>query len=158
MYDAIAARSQYGGYLAFGSTFVVLPLSTLFFSALYWFVFNAILGGTATFKQVLGVTAHSQVIGALGALLGAPIMYAQGTVTAAGPFTLGAFAGMLEPGGFLANFLGGIAVFGIWGLIVNAIGLGILYRRKTTGIAITLMAIYLVMVAGFAAVFSALGR
>jgi hypothetical protein len=157
-YEATIARSRFGPYLAFAGAFVMLPVSTLIFSALYWFVFNAVLGGTATFKQVLGVTAHSQVIGALGALAGAPIMYAQGTVTTTGPFTLGAFAGMLEPGSFLSNFLSGIAVFAIWGLIVNAIGLGILYRRKTTGIAMALIAIYLVMVAGFAAVFSALGR
>ena len=39
--------------------------------ALYFVIFNAILGGTATFKQVLAIVTHSQVISALGAAIGA---------------------------------------------------------------------------------------
>ncbi len=157
MYAGMADRMKYAGYLAFVSTFVFLPVMTLFFTALFWFVFNVVLGGTATFKQVLGVNTHAQIIGALGIVLGAPVMYLQDSFTQAGPFTLSALAGMVDPGGFLANFLGGIGVFQIWGLIVTAIGLGILYRRKTTGIAVALIVAYLIIVAGFAAVFSSVG-
>jgi hypothetical protein len=157
MYAGMAERMKYGAYITFASTFVILPIMTLLLTAVFWFVFNAVLGGTATFKQVLGVNTHAQVIGALGAVLGAPVMYMQDSFTQAGPFTLSALAGMVEPGSFLANFLGGIGIFQIWGLIVTAIGLGILYRRKTTGIAITLIVVYMVIVAGFAAFFSSLG-
>jgi polyferredoxin len=41
--------------------------------------------------------------------------------------------------------------------VVLAIGLGVLYKRRTTPIAITLFAIYAVFVLGFAAVMSRLG-
>ena len=68
-----------------------------------------------------------------------------------GPFTLAALGGT---SGFLSSFLGGIGFFQIWGLVVTAIGLGILYRRKPTGIAIFLISVYLVIVAGFAAALS----
>ena len=155
MYADIESRTRrFGPYQTIIGTFVSLPLFTLLFTALYWFLFNAILGGAATFKQVLGVVSHSQVITALGVAVAAPIMYAQNSFTQTGPFTLAAFANAASAGGFLTNFLGGIGVFPIWGLLVTAIGLGVLYRRGTTGIAIFLIAIYLVIVAGFAAIFS----
>jgi hypothetical protein len=147
-------RSQYGAYLSMAGAFVALPLFTLFFTALYWFVFNAIGGGTATFKQVLGVNTHAQVIQALGAAVSAPIMYATNSFTTTGPFSLGAFAAAAPPGSFLANFLGGIGLFPLWTTIVTAIGLGVLYRRKAGGIAVFLIAVYLLIVAAFAVLFS----
>ena len=36
--------------------------------------------------------------------------------------------------------LGAISVFTLWGIIVTAIGLGVLYHRKTRNIAIALIA------------------
>jgi hypothetical protein len=155
MYAGIEQRTRrFGPYQAMGSVMIGVPIASMFFSALYWFLFNAILGGTATFKQVLGIVAHSSVIGALGAVLGAPVMYLQNSFTQTGPFTLAAIGQMAAPSSFVSHFLGGIGLFQIWGLIVTAMGLGVLYRRKTTGIAVFLIGIYLVVVAGFAAVFS----
>jgi hypothetical protein len=57
MYQQMAtgAQSTRGGYYAMISTFIFMPIVALFFTALYWAVFNAVLGGTASFKQVLGV-------------------------------------------------------------------------------------------------------
>jgi hypothetical protein len=150
MAQVMEQRSHYNKYIAMVSTFVGLPVVTLFFTALFWAVFNAILGGTATFKQVLGVVTHSQVIGALGAALAAPVQLATGQMTAAGPFHLGALLPMLEPGTFLANFLGSLGVFQIWGTIVTAIGLGVLYNRKPRNIAITLLVITALLAGGWA--------
>jgi hypothetical protein len=48
-------------------------------------------------------------------------------------------------------------VFLIWYLLVLAIGLGVLYRRRTQPIAIALYSVYAVIVIGFAAVMSRLG-
>ena len=44
-------------------------------------------------------------------------------------------------------------VFSIWSTIVTAIGLSVLYRRKTTNIAIGLLTLMVLVSAGFAAVF-----
>ena len=121
------------------------------------FLFNAILGGTATFKQVLGVIAHTQIIPALGAVLAAPVQYIQGVWTTAGPFNLGALLPMLEPGSFLASFLGSIGFFTLWQIVVAAIGLGILYRRRTAPIAMGLTAAYLIIVAAIAVSLAAIG-
>ncbi len=149
-YQAMERNSHYGGYMTLGFTFIFLPIGTLLFGALYWAVFNAIMGGTASFKQVLGIVAHSQVITALGAVASAPIQLAKGSMTTVGPFNLGALLPMLEPGSFLANFLGSLGVFQIWGTIVTAIGLGVLYNRKPRNIAITLLVITALFAGGWA--------
>jgi hypothetical protein len=61
------------------------------------------------------------------------------------PFNLGAALPMLEPGSFAANLTGAVDVFRVWELIVTAIGLGVLYRRRSTGIAVGLIVAYLVI-------------
>lgn len=127
---------------------VGLAVGVLFFSGLYFVIFNAVLGGTATFKQVMAVSAHSTVIAALGVLLAAPVQYFQGTASPMGPFTLGVLLPMLDENTFLARFLGFVSVFSIWGTIVTAIGLAVLYRRKTGSVAIGLF----ILTAVFAAI------
>jgi hypothetical protein len=141
--------SRYNGPIAIVGTFVMLPVISLLITAIYWALFNAVLGGTASFKQVLAVVTHSSVVTALGAVIGAPIQIMQGTMSQAGPFNLGALAGMLEEGSTLANFLGAISVFSLWGIFVTAIGLAVLYRRKTSTIFVTLLVLFLAITALF---------
>jgi hypothetical protein len=124
-----------------------VAVSVVFFAGIYFVAFNVVLGGTATFKQVATVVAHGSVIAALGALVGAPVQYLQGTASPMGPFTLGALLPMLEETSFLARFLGFVGVFSIWGTIVNAIGFSVLYRRQTGNIFIGLFALTLLFAA-----------
>jgi Yip1-like protein len=150
-YRAMEQWGRIGAYV--GGVFVLVGLTVwcLLQSAIYWAVFNALLGGTATFKQVLAVVNHSLVIGALGIVISAPIMLYQGTMSVGGPFNFGALMPMLDEAGFLARFLGIVNVFTIWGLIVLAIGLGVLYRRKTANIAIGLFLAFGIIGAAFIA-------
>ncbi|HWB17172.1 MAG TPA: YIP1 family protein [Vicinamibacterales bacterium] len=152
--EAYASMQKFVGYSAYISAvavFIMVPVITLLFSAVYWALFNTVLGGSAAFKEVVGIVAHTQVIGALGAVLGAPIQYFKGVQTAAGPFNLGALAPWLDPSTFLAKYLSGMNVFTIWALIATSIGLAILYRRRTTMIATTLIVIYLLLAGAFTA-------
>lgn len=142
-YIQMEQRVAYGAYATMGFVFIGIPFMTVLFSALYWAFFNIALGGNATFGQVVTVNAHSQVITALGALVGAPIQILQGTFSQAGPFNLGALAPMLDPASGLALFLGAVTFFGLWQSVVCGIGLGVLYRRAPTGIIIGLLVIYL---------------
>jgi hypothetical protein len=128
----------------------MVPIMSMVFAALYWVAFNALLGGTGTFKQVLAVVTHSQVITALGAIVSAPIQYAQDMISPAGPFNLGALAPMLDPDGFAAAFLSMLTVFQLWSVIVTAIGLAVLYKRPVRNIAIALLVVHLLVMAGFA--------
>lgn len=154
MYAQFERFSPYLGYVSIVSTFVMVPAMTMLFAGLCWALFNTILGGTAEFRQVLGVVAHSQVILALGALLSAPIQYVQGIQSVAGPFNLGALAPMLEPGTFLASFLSAISVFVLWQAAVTGVGLAILYKRRSGPIVIGLLLFSLAFVAALTAAFS----
>jgi hypothetical protein len=98
------------------------------------------------------------VIGALGALAGAPIQYMKGSFSNTGPFNLGALVPMMEPDSPARVALSAIGIFTIWGLIVTAIGLGVLYKRKSFGIGLTLVLIYVVLAGGISIAFSGIGR
>lgn len=137
-------------------TFIWLPLVAMFFTALLWGLFNVLMGGGATFKQVLGIVTHSMVIMALGAVVAAPIQMMQTTFSLTGPFNLGALVPMLDPESFIARFLSFTNAITIWQTIALAIGLGVLYKRKSTGIAIGLLVAYGLLVAVGVAVYSAI--
>ena len=128
-------------YATIAVTPIIMAIAVLLFGGIYFVIFNVILGGTASFKQVASIVAHASIITALGAVLAAPVQYFQGTANPMGPFTLGALLPALDENSFLARFLGFVGVFSIWGTIVTAIGFGVLYRRKTSNIAIGLFAL-----------------
>ena len=131
----------------------------LLFAAVYWAVFNAALGGTASFKQVLAVETHAQVIGALGIVAALPITLMKGMTSMTGPFNLGALLPMLPEGSALATFLSSVSVFTLWQIVVVGIGLGVLYLRKSRNIIITLLVVYLIIMFAVSSLFSAfMGR
>jgi hypothetical protein len=71
---------------------------------------------------------------------------------------LAVFLPMIDEQSFLGRLLGMVDLFIIWWVVTLAIGLGVLYRRKTGPIAIGLFAVYLVIILCFAAIMSAFGR
>jgi hypothetical protein len=64
---------------------------------------------------------------------------------------------MLPEKSFLASLLGAIDVFLIWWIVVLAMGLAVLYRRRTQPIAISLLAVYAVIAIVIAVVKSRAG-
>lgn len=145
VYSQMEARSRSIGWRLFGavSPFVGLPIVSLLMAAVYWAAFNIILGGTATYKQVLAIVTHGQVIDALGLLAGLPIVVMSGTMSLSGPFNLGALAPTLDASSKLALFLSSVSLVGLWSALVSGIGLGVLYKRSGLTIGIVLVVIYL---------------
>jgi hypothetical protein len=150
-YARMQTGMKYSAYFSPIAIFVFTPVVALVFAGIYYLIFNAILGGTATYKQVTGIVTHSMVISAVGYALGAIVMYFRGTVSAMGPFNLGALVPMLDEKSFLVQFLSFIDPFRVWSIIVTSIGLGVLYKRKSGNIAITLLIIYAIFACGYAA-------
>lgn len=155
MYQQMEQRSHsnLGAYTSIISMFVAIPFGAVIVTVLLWVAFNTIMGGTASFKHVMAVVAHSQSVTALGALIAAPIMYARGVMSTS-IANLGALLPMLDETSFLAKLLGGIDLFVIWWVVVLAIGLAALYRKKTSSIATGLFIVYgliLIVVAYFTA-------
>lgn len=151
---AIEQRIKIGAYVAVPVTMVFTSLACLFFAALYWVGFNVVLGGTASFKQVLAVVAHANVIGALGFAIGAPIMYMQNNLSMGGPFNLAILVPMLDPKSVIVSVLGATSVFTIWGWLNTGTGLGVLFKRNGVIIGLVLMAVFFTISFGIATVLS----
>jgi hypothetical protein len=143
-YQGMEKMSAYVGYITMVSMVVFVPLITAVLAGLLFAVFNAALGGDATFKQVLTVVAHGGPIGVLVQLFTVPLNYMRGSMSSS--TNLGVLTqAMLDDSSFLARFLGIIDVFVIWQLIVLAMGLAVLYRRRTQPIATSLLVVYVVI-------------
>jgi hypothetical protein len=132
-------------YWALGAILVMSFVFVPLFAGIGYVVFNAMMGGSATFKQVLAVVAHAGAISLLGQLFAVPLNYARETMSSA--TNLSVFLPFLEEGSVLARFTGMIDIFIIWWLVVLAIGFGVLYRRKTSAIVASFAGAYVVIAA-----------
>ena len=133
---------------------VFVPIVVLITSGILLGVFNALLGGDATFKQVLSVVSHAGLITALQTAFAMPLDYVRETMSS--PSTLGVFVPFLDEKSFPSLLLGSIDVFHIWWLVTLSIGLAVLYKRRTGGVATGLFTVYGVIILAIAAVRAAL--
>ena len=120
-----------------------LAIGGLLVSGLAFAVFNALLGGDASFKQVFAVVVHSGIVLAVLALFTTPLAYARQTLSTT--TNLAVFFPFLDEASFGARLLGSIDLVYIWWMVSVAIGLGVLYRKRTGPIATTMIAIYVVI-------------
>lgn len=155
MYQQMRGRIGIAPYTTAAGVLVMSPVITAVMAGLLFAIFNAAMGGTATFKQVYAVVVHAGVISALGQLFSGPLNYFRGTMTSAS--NLGVLLPMLPEGSFVARLAGTIDLFLIWWVFVLAMGLGVLYKRRTQSIAISLFAVYAVIALAAAAIMSRLG-
>ena len=154
-YEQMRGRSGMAAYFTAGSIIVFAPIMALVISGILFAVFNAAMGGNATFKQVLSVVVHAGVISALSAVFTGPLNYFRGAVGSA--TNLAVLLPMIEEKSFIGRLLGMTDLFIIWWLVVLAIGLAVLFRRRTQPIAMSLLGVYAVIALCVAAVMSGLG-
>ena len=148
------ARLKFAPYFGAVGQFVFLPIIALIVGGIAFAVFNAVLGGDATFKQVYAVVVHSGALIAVQQLFTLPLDYVRETLSS--PTNLAVFLPFLDENSFAARLLGSIDLFLIWWAINLSIGLGVLYRKRTGPIATTLLVIYVAIGLVIAAVKTAL--
>lgn len=139
-YARMESMAPYARYFAAGFQLIFTPIMALIVTGLAFAVFNAALGGDATFKQVYAIVVHSGAILIVQALFGLPLAYARESLS--GATNLAVFFPFLDEDSFAARMLGSLDLFLIWWMVSLAIGLGVLYRRRTGPIATTLLVIY----------------
>lgn len=136
---------------------IVGPIFGIIFTALIagiLFGVFAVTGGAASFKQVMAVVAHAGVISGVVQLLLVPIWFLRGSMSSATNLAI------FWPGdenSFIARFLGVLDLVWVWYLFVLAIGLGVLYRRRTQSIFVSLLAVFVVIAGVIAGVMTAFG-
>lgn len=154
-YERMRRGAAFTPYFTAGGILVFSPVMVLIISGILFAVFNAAMGGTATFKQVLSVVVHAGVISALSAVFTGPLNYFRGAVGSA--TNLGVLLPMIDEKSFIGRLLGMTDLFIIWWLVVLAMGLAVLFRRRTQPIAMSLLGVYAVIALCVAAVMSGLG-
>jgi hypothetical protein len=122
---------------------VIGPIFIFLIAGLLYGLFAALLGGGASYKQVVAIVVHAGVISTLGQLVVMGLNYARATMTSA--TSLAVFAPMLEESSFLYKLLSVIDLVWILYLVVLAMGLAVLYRRKTATIAMSFLSLYVVI-------------
>jgi hypothetical protein len=157
--DEMYARMEQGmgraAYTTAAGVLIAAPLMAAIIAGILFAVFNAAMGGEASFKQVFAVVIHAGVISVLAQVFTAPVNLARGTMGSA--TNLGVLLPIVDEASFVGRLLGLVDLFMIWYVIVLSIGLGVLYRRRTQPIAMTLLATYAVIAVVAAAVMSRMG-
>jgi hypothetical protein len=138
-------------YWSSAATLLGTPLIVAVIAGLLIVVFNFVMGGEATYRQVYAISSHAGVIFAVGALFATPLNYAT-EVMATSRANLGLLVPFLPDTSFAARLLGFIDLFWVWWLVSLAIGMGVLYKKKTGPIATAFLVTYLVVAAIVAAV------
>jgi hypothetical protein len=154
-YATMEQMAKYAAPITVVSVAVFTPLMWAIVAGILFAVFNAALGGDGSFKQVFAVVAYSSAVGIVQQLFVTPLNYVRESMSSA--TNLAVFLPMLDESSFAARLLGMVDLFIIWSVFVMAVGLGVLYRRKTGPIAIGLFAVYGIIAVVVAALFGRAG-
>ena len=156
MYANMQKSMGFAVYQTFFSILFFGPLISVIIAGILYGVFAVLMGGQATFKQLFAVYVHSTAISAAGQLFTGPLNYFRGSMSSA--TNLAVVLPMIDENSFIGRLLGMIDIFLVWWVVLLAIGLGVLYRRRTQPLAIGLFGVYAVIILLAAAVMSAFGR
>jgi hypothetical protein len=138
--DRLETMSKYFVYTTPVFQLVFFIVAGLLIAGIALGVFNALLGGDASFKQVYAVVVHSGLVLAALALFTTPLAYARQTIASA--TNLAVFFPFLDDNSFVARLLGAIDLVYIWWIVSLSIGLGVLFRRRTGSIATSILIVY----------------
>lgn len=142
--DQMVAFSRvWGRVLAFVGT----PIMIAIVAGFAILVFNVLLGGEATYRQLFSATTHTFVIYTAGALLALALSAARGELVTPS-------LDLLVPGlseGYLFRLLRGVNLFSLWSAIVLGIAVSRIYPKRSAGAAAAVfLGTYVVIVALFA--------
>ncbi len=149
MYGALQRQAKFAAWIQAVSILFFSPIVTAVIAAILFGVFT-VLGGESRYAQVLAVVSHAGVISLLQQVFTLPLNYQRQSMSSA--TNLAVFFPNLAEGSFLVSLLGVIDLFWVWYLVVLAIGLAAVYRRKWTSIAVGIFSVYVVIGVAIAAV------
>ena len=155
VYDQLARRLENATYLTAGSVLAVIPIVTLSIAGVVWTVCYVLLGSHVPFRSMYAVVTHVGVVGIVQQLFVVPLNYTRGVMS--NPTTLAAFFPLLETGSFTQRLLSAIDLFIVWQLMVLAIGVAVLYGKRTGPFATAFYVLYAVIALGIAFVMNRIG-
>ena len=144
MYSQLESRiMNQGPILPAVGTAVGLPIVAMICAGILFAVFTALLGGDAKFKQVYAIVIYSGFLLALQTLFIYPMFYLKESM--ASPTSLAVFLPFLDESSFVARLVGAIDLFRLWWIVNLSIGIGVLYKKRTSPIVWSMLAVYAVI-------------
>lgn len=129
-----------------GTAVIATPILLSIIAGLLLIAFNVIMGGEASFKQLLSGTAHAMYIYTAGGIVSIGLMAVGAEMTTLTP---GLFLPEME--GFIGRFLNGINIFSVWTCGVLGVAVSRFYPGRSVAAGTTyLLALYLILVAAIA--------
>jgi hypothetical protein len=142
MYAQLERGMENARYTSPIFTMIAIPLFMTISAGILHVMFGLLGGGNGTYKQVYAISAHTAIISALQLIFTTIVTLAAGKSAGA---NLAVFAPTLEETSFAYRFLSTIDLFYVWSTFLTAVGLAVLYKRRTGPIAMVLFGIYLVI-------------
>ncbi|MCY3699821.1 MAG: YIP1 family protein [Gemmatimonadetes bacterium] len=143
--DAVMSQGPVGGIV---TVIIATPIVLSIIAGLLLIAFNVILGGEASFKQLLSAAAHAMYIGTVGGIVSIGLMAVGAEIVTLTP---GLFLPEME--GFIGRFLNGINVFSVWTCGVLGVAVSRFYPGRSVAAGTTyLLVLYLIFVAAIAMV------
>ena len=143
-YANMERQMEYAKYTGALGTMIFTPLAMLLSAGLMHVMFGLVGGGNGTFKHVYAISAHAAIISALQLVFTTTVTLAAGRAAGA---NLAVFTPTLEDTTFAYKCLSYVDLFYVWSTFITAVGLGVLYKRRTSPIAMVLFGIYFVIAA-----------
>lgn len=130
------------------------PITVFFMTLITLLVGNTFMGGSAKYGQLLNITAWAYMVNILENIVKIPLMLNKWTLEV---YTGLGVLGIGEKGSFINSLLAGIDIFAIWRIVLIAIGMGIIYNKKTKPYIVAMLIAWFVLrliSAGFSSFFA----
>lgn len=118
------------------------PISVFFMALIALLVGNTFMGGSAKYGQLLNVTAWAFMVNILESIVKIPLMLSKWSIEV---YTGLGVLGIGEKGTFIHSLLAGIDIFAIWRIVLIAIGMGIIYNKKTQPYAVGMLIAWFIL-------------
>lgn len=150
-YAALQTRPPFWVYALSGGRTLLLPVTTLAVAAglAVW------PGRRRGFVASLSVAVHASTVLVLQQLAATPLHMVRESLTS--PFNLAAVMPWFDEGSLPARFLGTVEVFGLWWVLLLAIGAAALAERRARDFVLPLVGVYVGIAAAVAVAVSMSG-
>ena len=118
------------------------PITVLFMALIALLIGNTFMGGSTKYNQLVNITAWAYMINILESLVKIPLMLNKWSLEV---FTGLGVLGIGEKGSFINSLLAGIDIFAIWRVILIAIGMGIIYNKKSKQYLIAMLVAWFIL-------------
>jgi hypothetical protein len=151
---AAAANAQKFAGIGIFFAPIVYAVILVIMATVLW-VLTSVFGGEGKWGTLLSVVTYTSITALLLQIVGLIVLKMKGVDQVSSMQDLQPPLGLnlLAPGmkGFLGTFLGGINLFSIWGVILNAIGIQVTHKTsKGTAYTVAIVAALIVLVVGAA--------